>query len=126
MLLHKNDENNRFEEQVLLQKVPKTYKRNAQRLLEIFDNHPEQITWSNVGTLFIDGVAIPNSDINSIFPKLFERTSQNNFNIRGLEELVLQIQLMGYGNLILRKYHVVSLDDISSDDSENPWWYIGP
>lgn len=127
VLVNKNDENDPFDEQVLLQRVPENHRNNAKKLLKVFDSHPEDITWNTSGILFIDDVAIPNSDIKLIFPKLFEKTDDLNFNVKGLEELVFKIQLMGYGNLISRKHApIVNLDDLSSDDSEStPWYYIG-
>lgn len=107
--------------------MPENWKNNARKLLRVFDSHPEDITWNTDGTLFIDDVAIPNSDIKLIFPKLFKKSNEVKFDIKGLEELVFKIHLMGYEHLILRKHMtIVNLEDLSSDDSESsPWYYIG-
>lgn len=125
--LRKNDENDIFDEAALLEKVPKSQLKKAKSLLEVFDNHPEEVTWNSSGVIFIDDVSIPNSNINEIFPLLYERKIQSNDNVNGLDELILKIELMGKSDLICRKIkNIVTAEDISSDDSEtNPWYYIG-
>lgn len=125
--MNKNDENDAFDEIQLLGKVPKRYLSKARKLLKVFDDHPEQITWNNDRVVFIDDVAIPDSDIALIFPRLFEVQQSVSSEIRGLQELILKIHLMGCGHLISHKHKtIISLDDISSDESEStPWYYIG-
>lgn len=125
--LRKNDENDIFDEAALLEKVPKSQLKKAKSLLEVFDSHPEEVTWNSSGVIFIDDVSIPNSNINEIFPLLYERKIQSNDNVNGLDELILKIELMGKSDLICRKIkNIVTAEDISSDDSEtNPWYYIG-
>lgn len=125
--MRKNDENDVFDEVALLEKVPKSQLQKAKSLLQVFDSHPEEVTWNTSGVVFIDDVSIPNSDINKIFPLLFDRKDISNSNVYGLKELILKIDLMGKSHLICQKVKsFVSADSISSDDSEtNPWYYIG-
>jgi len=44
--LHKNDENDSFDERVLLQHVPEKDKQHAKTLIQFFNKYPEQITWN--------------------------------------------------------------------------------
>lgn len=127
VVINKNNESDAFDQLQLLQKVPKSHLSNAKKLLKVFDDNPQEITWNNSAVLFIDDVAIPDSNICLIFPYLFEPRKDSSFDIRGLQELILKIQLMGYGNLISKRHKtIVKVDDLSSEDSDSaPWYYIG-
>lgn len=128
--LNKNDENDSFDELALLERVPKRHQSNARKLLQVFDDHPEDITWNSSGVLFIDDIAIPNSDIRLIFPHLFEGQIDSSFDIKGLQELILKIQLMGLERFISKRHKtkIVKVQDLSSDESDSdstPWYYVG-
>lgn len=128
----KNDLNDVFDEKQLLKLVPARYKHKAQILLKQFDNHPNEITWSPDGSILIDQVSLPQSDIYLLFPLLFQKSS-NPSKIAGFDDFVAKIKEMGLDHLtnsrITKSLKVVKKSiepqTLKNSDSKN-WWYIGP
>lgn len=139
--LHKNDENDSFDERVLLQHVPEKDKQHAKTLIQFFNKYPEQITWNKEGTIFIDQVSIPDSNIYRIFHCLFDHSKDalksNSFPKFGFEELFCKIKDMKLDYLISSNFKpkinqsysgetVDEFPDIESDNSSDiPWWFLG-
>lgn len=81
--------------------MPKGLKKNAQHLLEEFDKRGNELTWNSSGTIFVDQVAIPGSNLFTVFPLLFKvRRSEK---LIGLNELIQKINDMGLSSYIVNE-----------------------
>ncbi len=113
--------------------VPKGFKKNAKHLLEEFDKRGNELTWNSSGTIFIDQVSIPGSNLFTLFPLLFKlRRSEQ---LIGLADLIQKINDMGLSSYIVNKNNFKKKPiktfkesnkkgDGQSDDF--PWYYLGP
>jgi hypothetical protein len=117
--------------------VPKGLKKNAQHLLEEFDKRGSELTWNSSGIIFIDQVAIPGSNLFTLFPLLFKlRRSEK---LIGLNDLIQKIDEMGLSSYIVHKNSLKRKSpqnknhqetekkmkkDIENEDF--PWYYLGP
>jgi hypothetical protein len=72
------DENDCFDEEKLLKLVPSEYKEKAESLLNEFDLRGNELTWNPSGIIFIDQVAIPNSNIFEILPLVYKKKCLQN------------------------------------------------
>ena len=89
------------DEKQLLLLVPKGLKKNALHLLQEFDKRGNELTWNSSGTIFIDQVAIPGSNLFTLFPFLFKlRRSEK---LIGLSDLIQKIDDMGLSSYIVNK-----------------------
>lgn len=133
--LVKDDLNDVFDEQKLLALVPNSHKKSAKILLTQFDKRGEELTWNSTGTIFINQISIPGSNIYVLFPLLFKKQYKK---IQGFDEFVQKINDMGLNDLIVvkAKYKSYEPNDIvkqtligganaKSDSIAVPWWYIG-
>lgn len=135
--IHKNDDNDSFDEKELLRHVPESQKAKARVLIKFCNQYPEQITWNHDGVIFIDQVSIPNSNIFRIFHCLFSPACASTAGSRtGLDELLHKIKEMHLDHLTFLKgekedakdeSNLENLPDFSSDDSSSdlPWWFLG-
>jgi hypothetical protein len=123
------------DEKQLLLLVPKGLKKNAQHLLEEFDKRGNELTWNSSGTIFVDQVAVPGSNLFTLFPLLFKvRRSEK---LIGLNELIQKINDMGLSSYIVNenklKRKLIDKDQESKkitkgagESDEFPWYYLGP
>ena len=128
----KTDLNDKADEKKVLHSVPKKSWPNAIRLLRAFDEKSEQLTYDCSGTIYIDQVAIPGSNIFLFMPLLFKKKPQN---LPGFGDFVAKITDMGLDHFITYRTKQVKLvtkpstDSISSSSSgagsTANWWYIG-
>lgn len=134
--LNKNIENTPYDSKELLSLIQKRYQKQAQRLLEILLKSPNSLSWNLSGTVFIDSVAIPNTNFYLIFNALYKR---RNSNLNGLNDVLVKLNEMGLSNFILLKNSNLP-ENISNDsliessekvlpalekDNQIQWWYIG-
>ena len=107
------DMNDQFDEQALLKKVPKPFKKNAALLLKEFDQRPNEITWDSAGHIYIV----------ELFPRLFsKRLSKKS---EGMPDFLEKISAMGLQHLIRAESKLKSeAPKVNSTVSQN-WWYIG-
>ena len=138
--LHKNDDNDSFDEEELLRQIPENQRFKAKALISYFNQIPEQITWNSNGVLFIDQVSIPNSNIFQIFHHLFDPTSSSGSKAAaGLDELVYKLKSLHLDQLISFKikiepaaeppnFHSSNMSNSNCEAARDdlPWWYIGP
>ena len=142
--LIKNDENDNFDEESLLHLVPSQHVNNARALLNALKQRGNELTWNTFGIVFIDLVAIPNSDVYFLFPYLFHKKFPVK-KIDGLVEVFTKLKDMG-----LERYFILNQDQkseppldnltgngvtttikadvdemVESTESEMPWYYIG-
>ena len=125
----KTDLNDKADEKKVLHSVPKKYWPNAMRLLRAFDEKSEQLTYDCSGTIYIDQVAIPGSNIFLFMPLLFKK---KNPDLAGFADFVAKITDMGLDHFIT--YRIKQLKLVTKTSSDSPlsgaigndnWWYIG-
>ena len=129
----KDDLNDKFDEAQLLKTLPPKFRRVGQILLKQFNDQANQITWTTDGSLLIDEISIPKSNIFVLFPLLFKFTKSRDV-VPGLNELILKIDEMGLAHLIKRKPLKSSTREAPAEKlkasatataSNTKWWYIG-
>ena len=130
----KDDLNDSFDEAHLLKTVPVKFRRLGQILLKEFNGQANQITWTPDGSLLIDEVSIPKSNIFVIFPLLF-KAAKPRYHVPGFDELLLKLDEMGLTHLIKSKRSKGLGQKLTSAQSKSnsnlpkqnsKWWYIGP
>ena len=122
------DMNDSFDEQALLKKVPKPFKKNATLLLKEFDQRPNELTWDSNGNIYIDEKSLPNASIFVLFPRLFSKRETK--KIEGMADFVEKLTSMGLNHLIRidssrsvkSETKVKSSNSLSEDQN---WWYLG-
>lgn len=121
-----NDLNDTFDENILLKFVPRNYKEKAKTLLQIFDDRPNELTWDNSGVIWIDQVAIPNSNIYSLFPYLFRRKIPKDVLAKGFQDFVQKLNQMNLGHLLNCKKISENpiIPNASSNRKPTKWWYL--
>lgn len=130
----KDDLNDKFDEINLLKTIQPKFRRLGQILLKEFDKRPQDITWTPDGTLILDQISIPNSNIYSIFPLLFKAFVRSN-SPPGLRELSTKINEIGLAHLIRCKLSKPkgstanqSFRESGKQEKKPPtekWWYLG-
>ncbi len=117
----------------MLKLIPKGNKKPAKLLLNEFNARGNELTWNSNGTLFINQVSIPGSNMYFLFPLLFKKKRSS--DLPGLVQLISKINDMGLGDFInntqLKKNQSsFSTRNVSEKDNpsinETKWWYIGP
>lgn len=94
--IKKGDLNDDFDIKHLISLVPRAYRDKAKKLLSVFENRPDDITFSAQGTIFINGESIPGSNMFLVFPALFKRGKK----FTGFKELVQKIKEMELDHLV--------------------------
>ena len=137
----KNDLNSSFDEQELLKCIPPYSRRLAQVLLEQINLRANELTWMPDGTILIDEVSIPKSNIFILFPLLF-KASKSSSKPPGYVELIEKINQMGLDHLIKTKLSKAqkrsnnellagnaqgsnNSDEQSTSSKKEKWWYLG-
>jgi hypothetical protein len=129
-VIRQNDLNDSFDENALLKKVPKPYKKKASLLLRIFDERPNELTWDSAGNIYADEQAIPNANIFELFPYLFRKRAPK--TLTGLPDLIEKLQGMGLGHLINcpsvqpKKVSKTTPQPIPQPSTSGDWWFLGP
>ncbi len=114
--------------------IPKGNKKAAKILLNEFNARGNELTWDSNGTLFIDQVSIPGSNMYFLFPILFKKKRSS--HLPGLQQLVSKINDMGLSDFINTSQLQITHDAFSTRNNskkdavplvENEkWWYLGP
>jgi hypothetical protein len=132
-VVHKSVLNDRFDDERLLQQVPSIARLKAEKLINELKEFPNDLNWNTEGTVFLDKISLPNSDIFTLFPKLFKRIGHPHKTLY-LFEIASKIATLGFGNLINTQYtiglsrrkpvlnHVELRNKI---DTRKNWWYLG-
>jgi len=131
--IQKNDLSNAFDAKHLISLVPKQHRENAVKLLQIFENQPEEVTFTTQGALLINGESIPGSNMYLLFPALFKRGK----SYIGVKELVEKLHEMKLAHLITQKqfpsnkiaYKSVTLPKQGSEPpfkkaKSTNWWFL--
>ena len=58
-----SDDNDEFDETRLLKLIPTHFQTQAKFLLNQFNERGNELTWNNSGTIFINTIAVPQSNI---------------------------------------------------------------
>jgi len=128
-IIRQNDLNDSFDENALLKKVPKPYKKKAALLLKIFDERPNELTWDSAGNVYADEQSIPNANIFELFPYLFRKRAPK--ALSGLADLVKKLQAMGVGHLIncpsVEKTKATPKSTAAPivPSTSGDWWFLG-
>ena len=127
----KDDLNTQFDENQLLKTIPPRFRRLAQILLKEFNSRANEVTWTPDGSLLIDEVSIPKSNIYVIFPFLFMGKKLHS-GIPGLQELLIKIKDMGLDHLIKTKplsqksnFKNFATKGTRSKELTGKWWFLG-
>lgn len=124
IVINKNDESDNCEDNLLLSTVPKAHLKKAHTLLEILNERSAELTWNKEGTILIDQIAIPHTNIFKIFRFLFIRNKPVDCN--GFLELHDKLESMGLSSLINIRHRIrqknVILNVTKKDAS---FWYLG-
>jgi hypothetical protein len=127
----KSSQNSIGVQELLLNKIPSKFKQKAEKLLEVFEQVPNSITWNSDGIIFINHDSLPNSNIFILLPELFKKNP--NKKLPGFYEFTSEIATLGYGHLIekgvLRGLHrsapIVRQNELYEGIKKENWWYIG-
>jgi len=129
-VIRQNDLNDSFDENALLKKVPKPYKKKAALLLKTFDERPNELTWDSAGNIYADEQSIPNANIFELFPYLFRKRAPK--ALLGLPDLVQKLKAMGLSHLInctsVEKTKAVPkrpAPPIVQPSTTGDWWFLG-
>ena len=125
--LFENDLNDSFDENGLLKKVPKLFKKKASLLLKAFDERANEITWDASGNIYIDEQVLPNANIFQLFPYLFRKKCPK--NLPGILDFVQKLNAMDLSHLIncnVEKLKVPSKASSGDGETQINWWYLGP
>lgn len=75
--IKKNDLNSNFDEIKLLALISKNSVKPAKFILSEIDKRGSELTWNSSGTIFINQIAIPQSNIFLLFPLLLKKKLSN-------------------------------------------------
>lgn len=114
--------------------IPKGNKKAAKILLSEFNARGNELTWDSNGTLFIDQVSIPGSNMYFLFPILFKKKRSS--HLPGLQQLISKINDMGLSDFInnsqmqmthnaFSSRNLPEKDAVPINETEK-WWYLGP
>jgi hypothetical protein len=100
--------------------------------LKYFNQNGEKITFNSAGTIFIDQVALPSSNIFEIFPILFKRKNLKR-RIPGLNDFLEKLQELGLNHLVLlnkittktNQNQKKNLEDHGLKNEASNYWYLG-
>jgi hypothetical protein len=122
------------DEKRILKLIPKGNKKAAKILLSEFNARGNELTWDSNGTLFIDQVSIPGSNMYFLFPILFKK--KQSLHLPGLQQLISKINDMGLSDFINNSqmqmtHNAFSSRNLSEKDAvpineTEKWWYLGP
>lgn len=118
-----NDLNDSYDHKKLMKLIPKRFEENARKLIDSFDELSNEITWDSKGTVYIDQISIPNSNIYTIFPRLFKRPLAQ--KVPGLIQIFEKLKVLGLSSLC-GDHEIQSGQGSESKAVKNQWWYIGP
>lgn len=121
--LNQNDLNDTFDCDRLMKLVPAAQKEKAKVLLNIFETHPNDVTFDAKGTVYINSTSIPNSNIFVLFPALFKKRGKS---AQGLSELLVKLEQMNLLHLISRsKLHTPKVThSLTNQPMQKNWWYL--
>ena len=111
--IKKNDDNDDFDESALLHLISKKQKFAAKVLLDKIDDRGSELTWNSSGTIYIDKTSIPNSNIFTVYPYLFQNTWPKR-DIPGLKEVVAKLEDIGLSSLITLKNQHTFVNNITA------------
>lgn len=125
VIIKKDDESDFYSDARLMSEIPKAHIKKAQTLLLILNQRSAELNWNKDGTLFIDQVSLPQTNIYELFRQLFSR--KKNPSSKGLIELIDKIQQMGLSHLITVRHRISKTKDIpeSALIKSPSFWYLG-
>jgi hypothetical protein len=133
VVIQKSRQSDNVFDKGLLESVPPAFLQRAEKLLKALSDNVNELSWDKQGVIFIDQKSLPDSDIKSLFPKLFRKVSHPD-KIMYLNEVSSKIASLGLGSLINRRL-TAGLSRTKPVLNQNElrekivglknWWYIG-
>ena len=125
IIQEKNLTFDKFDEKILLSKLKNNQNKKALEILRHIKDQPDQLTFDDKGTVFIEQTSLPNSNIYKLLQALLTSKS----NEPGFSSFVLKLQQMGLSRFIPKKSQP-PLDNSSSVPippyNLDQWYYLGP
>jgi hypothetical protein len=121
----KTDENDVYDEKRLLSLTPPKFRKNGKILINKLNERSLELTWNSSGTVFVDEIAVPNSNMFILFPYLFKAKRPKDLN--GFQELYNKIIEMGLQKFIYKKpdtYQVEKKQVKVQQDLSDNWWFL--
>jgi hypothetical protein len=97
----------------LLHLISKKQKFAVKVLLDKIDDRGSELTWNSSGTIYIDKTSIPNSNVFTVYPYLFQKTWPKR-DVPGLKEVVAKLEQIGLNNLIVLNQKQIIADSNST------------
>lgn len=131
VLLIKSQSNDSYDEQKLIDSLPKQAKKQAAKLLKQINENAQHITFNSSGNLFIDGISIPETNFFDLFPLLFKKKLAKEKITDGLLALFKKIQELNLSPLISLQLSLSNSQNLTQTSTRAPqlppnFWYIGP
>lgn len=117
---------NKFDEQNLYKDLKNFNKKRASKIVLEMKKQPDQLSFNENGTVIVDGLNIPESNIKSCLEALFSGKGSP----AGFKEFVVKLQEMGLTRYIPKKFLPKKDFDPQEIVEQNPfslekWYYIG-
>lgn len=117
---------NKFDEGALLSKLKQNQRRKALDILKHMKEQPDQLSFDESGTVFIEGNALPQSNVYKLLQDLFCAKSKG----PGFNAFVLKLQQMGLSRYIPKKSipepELGTVNKPHSSYNLEQWYYLGP
>ena len=122
--IRKTDLNDKFDRKKLISKIPKHSRTEAVELLNKIEERSSELSFDSQGIIFIDGVALPQSDAFHFFPLLYRKRIPK--GVHGFDDFVTKLQSMGLQNLFNKKKHIEQEVDkkLSNAMTQKNWWVL--
>jgi hypothetical protein len=100
------------------------YRRQAQTLLQQFNQRGNELTWNSDGVIFIDQTSIPESNIFQLFPYLFKMKHPK--DMAGFDDFQQKIHDMGLDHLIVKRLKTFTSTSKknSNQNTVKNWWFL--
>lgn len=117
---------NQFEENHLLEGLKNFQKKKALAIINEIKKQPDQLTFDNNGTVYIEGNSIPDSNFKDFLIALSSGKSKP----VGFKDFVIKLQQMGLSRYIPKKSLPIKEFDPKEIIDKNPfsmekWYFIG-
>ncbi|MBM3939263.1 MAG: hypothetical protein FJ333_11515 [Sphingomonadales bacterium] len=123
--IEQNSLNDSFDARKLLQSVSSINKQNARALLDILEQRPNDVSFDSAGTLYINGLSLPETNMQVIFPALFKKKVKN---ITGVSELLAKLKEMNLMHLVSHSKKAKEITPSTSKPSATKakanWWFL--
>lgn len=127
VVICKNTESSNFDVSALLQTIPRAHKKKAEGLLQELNERSNELTWNSSGVIFINGIAIPDSNIFVLLNLVLQKEKKSFHEISGFKDFQQKIIDMGLSKFIYGSHPQKKVNSNQSGSGQDnvQWWYIG-